>query len=62
MSVPRSRKEKRTWAEETARVMAIARAIDEEIRVIGRLAPGEGVAHMAFILEVADRIAARTED
>ena len=38
------------------------RAIDEEIRVIGRLAPGEGVGRMAFILEVADRIAARTED
>lgn len=70
MSVPRSRRAKRTWIEETVRVMAIARAIDEEIRVIGRIPPEmlngatviEANISGSAILEVADRIAARTED
>lgn len=55
----RRRTSKRTWMEETARVMAIARAIDEELRA---LYPPVMVISSETLLEVADRIASRTEE
>lgn len=59
MSVPRSRKEKRTWAEEAARVVAIWRALYDEFRPTDITLSME---QRLDILAVADRIAARTED
>lgn len=59
MTVARPRSKKPTAAEETARVLRIARMIDEELRVTN---PDDPIIATLDVLAVADRIAARTED